>query len=111
MADIGAQGYLHDDNYAHVTNHCAQIAGMVLALLTIPSASIQWYRRYMQCGSPLDARTGKGVVPLGHATWAAVLACLVEAKESTEGEEERVTCSLMNYNRGNKPVALMLEPS
>ncbi|EKD05650.1 hypothetical protein A1Q2_00042 [Trichosporon asahii var. asahii CBS 8904] len=64
---------------------------MVLALLTIPSASIQWYLRYMQCGSPLDARTGKGVVPLGHATWAAVLACLVEAKESTEGEEERVT--------------------
>lgn len=62
---------------------------MVVALIAFVAAAGQWYLADRQYGPALAAKTGRGVVLLGHATWAAVLACLVEAMEGEqEGKQE-----------------------
>lgn len=56
-----------------------QLAGMTLSILIFFCAAVQWRFGFQQYGPALADRTRRGVVYLGHATWTAVLAVLLEA--------------------------------
>lgn len=83
--------------------------GMIISMIAFGAAAIQWIISHDSYSPTLAARTGKGVIILGHAAWGAILAFLAGAPSEfmvLDVSHDEILSPIISVTLDEKPYVL-----